>query len=707
MKIIKTLKENKQLAITVTAVLAVLIIFGVLQLIEKVSGKTEAEKQKERGDKYLETYDVDSALRHYKWALENDPAYEEIYIILHDVYLSRQDKIKAREILLDGAENTDSDRIRELLAEADYIVVFQNTDFEATVRRIYNLGNDVIWRSDLDDITIGVYYVSNCDLYDDLLHFRNLEHLTLGYNGDYDISRFGALPKLTFLDLRGGVLDLSETTGFTNLTELTLRYSVIKGKLPENNGSFEKLEILTINYCELDNIHFGSLASLKQLTAEDCGIEDVTMFTGFKNLEYLDLNQNKVADISPLTGLENLASLYFRGNLVSDLSVLKDLKLLHYVQLGNNPFIKIDMNDFAHIGNVAGLPPNLPVDKDDYYVWDWESEAVRDAAREDYHSSGTANYILKSQLEQRTYLNLHALYEDGKVLTLGDVKYMPNLEQISISSNISVDLSPLAELKNLKSVSLAGMADISELLKLPMLEGLYINQYNDDVITDCSVIAELTNLKSLTIYNCSSEISFLSKLTGLESLSVIFSDNNNSVPDISVLSGLTKLQSLTLRFYSSRGFNLNGETEIITGLSDISALSGLNRLNYLDLENNNISDISALSGLNNLIRLNLSLNQIADISPLSEMYDLTYLYIYSNNITDISVLSELYNLREINLSGNQITDVSPLSGFSHGIYINFLGNPITDFSPVRHIVRDRYDNYNYEEWIGREHWYYQ
>ena len=60
-------------------------------------------------------------------------------------------------------------------------------------------------------------------------------------------------------------------------------------------------------------------------------------------------------------------------------------------------------------------------------------------------------------------------------------------------------------------------------------------------------------------------------------------------------------------------------------ISDVSALSGMTNLTYLDIDQNTISSISPLAGLNKLEYLSLNSNLISDISPLANLTNLTEL----------------------------------------------------------------------------------
>ncbi|MYA58508.1 leucine-rich repeat domain-containing protein, partial [Candidatus Poribacteria bacterium] len=133
-------------------------------------------------------------------------------------------------------------------------------------------------------------------------------------------------------------------------------------------------------------------------------------------------------------------------------------------------------------------------------------------------------------------------------------------------------------------------------------------------------------------------------------------------------------------------------------ITDLSPLTGLTQLQYLDLRNNGtIADISPLSGLTGLQKLWLRKNKkIVDISPLSGLTTLTVLYLGDNQITDISPLKNLTNLTELGLSKNRgISDISILKGLTKleilGLnYVNItqegLAAVLPSFSALRSLV---------------------
>ncbi|MFB2923708.1 MULTISPECIES: leucine-rich repeat domain-containing protein [Aerosakkonema] len=176
----------------------------------------------------------------------------------------------------------------------------------------------------------------------------------------------------------------------------------------------------------------------------------------------------------------------------------------------------------------------------------------------------------------------------------------------------------------------------------------------------------------------------------LSNCTVLHHRSDKKITDISILSNLTNLTYLNLdnnQITDVRGlFNLTNLTYLnLAGnqITDISGLSTLTNLTDLCIDNNQITDISGLSTLTNLTYLNLSNNQITDISGLSSLTNLTQLYLDNNQITDISGLSTLTNLTILYLDNNQITDISGLSTLINLTHLGLRNNPVIDLSPLR------------------------
>ena len=146
--------------------------------------------------------------------------------------------------------------------------------------------------------------------------------------------------------------------------------------------------------------------------------------------------------------------------------------------------------------------------------------------------------------------------------------------------------------------------------------------------------------------------------------------NSNEIANLSPLSGMTRLEYLDL------GSNL---------ISDVSALSGLTSLTYLDLYDNFILDVSALSNLTNLTSLDLYNNLVSDISALSSLTRLEKLFLGQNTISDVSALANLTSLETLDLKENSIPDVSALLGLTRLADLNLDSNSISDISALANL----------------------
>ena len=201
-------------------------------------------------------------------------------------------------------------------------------------------------------------------------------------------------------------------------------------------------------------------------------------------------------------------------------------------------------------------------------------------------------------------------------------------------------------------------------------------------ISDLTGLEHAINLQGLYLGGVwetnvnSNEISDLSPLSNLTNLTYL-DLSSNSLSDISALANLTNLTYLDL---SSTDLDLSSNS-----LSDISALANLTNLTRLDLAwNQSLSDISALANLTNLTRLDLAWNQsLSDISALANLTNLTELDLSStHDVSDISALANLTNLTDLDLSNNSRSDISALANLTNLTWLFLYNNSISDLAPL-------------------------
>ncbi len=203
------------------------------------------------------------------------------------------------------------------------------------------------------------------------------------------------------------------------------------------------------------------------------------------------------------------------------------------------------------------------------------------------------------------------------------------------------------------------------------LTELYINSKQ---ISDISPIANLTNLETITFqFGQIQDIGPIANLQNLKNLNL----SVNPVQDYTPIASLTNLESLTLE-------------EMVNGIYSLDFVSGLTNLQHLLLWNSGLKSIEPIRNLDRLSYLRLSSNSIQDVSPISGKHYLENLFLQDNMLTDISALQDLPRLTALSLADNNITDITPLLDFSALTHLELQGNMITDFSGIERLTQLQY-----------------
>ncbi len=124
---------------------------------------------------------------------------------------------------------------------------------------------------------------------------------------------------------------------------------------------------------------------------------------------------------------------------------------------------------------------------------------------------------------------------------------------------------------------------------------------------------------------------------------------------------------------------------------DLKPLSTLNKLEYLDLNQNyTIEDISPIYKLTNLKKLILYSNPIKDISGIGNLINLKYLDLLDLPINNISSLSNLINLETLYVSGvgikTNLNSIEPLKNLTKLTHLDIAGRGITDIKPLENLT---------------------
>ena len=236
--------------------------------------------------------------------------------------------------------------------------------------------------------------------------------------------------------------------------------------------------------------------------------------------------------------------------------------------------------------------------------------------------------------------------ESQRITDFTGIERLVNLEELFLDYQGLTSLSPISSLENLVILNVEGNAitDLSYLAGMVYLEELMLGGNPIDHVDD---LAGLSNLRVLSLFQ--TNLTSLSGFSGMTQLEVLdLTEIDVDVSEFVHLVGLVNLRNLNLSHIE---------------MDDIGFVSGLVALERLVLVGNRyIRDLSPLSGLTDLVFLEVSWNQVDDLAALTPLTSLEELVLTVNEIEDVSSLNSLPNLQHVNLSGNRITDIRSLSG---------------------------------------------
>ena len=160
--------------------------------------------------------------------------------------------------------------------------------------------------------------------------------------------------------------------------------------------------------------------------------------------------------------------------------------------------------------------------------------------------------------------------------------------------------------------------------ELQKIQSLTINLPAEDSRTDLTVLTNCIELSSLRI--------FASFSTHVENGISYLDEHKIEISGMNNLKGMRKLGALYI--INQVDFN-------------ISELSELTQLKWLDISCNEISDISALANLKNLEKLYIDNTEVSDISELCGLTKLTDLNIVGTNVQELSGDFPLENIKNL------------------------------------------------------------
>ena len=336
---------------------------------------------------------------------------------------------------------------------------------------------------------------------------------------------FGSMGSVTIL---GEEYDIA-TTDTLFLSERGITNDILKQIVPQI-AQLTNLMCLDLYRNEISDISpladLKDLANLHNIRLMYNQISDISSFVQLKNLEDLMLIGNQIADISALSELKNLKRIYLNGNeQIADISPLSALNNLENIDIENLPLI----NDFSALCNLSNLR-SLYIGGDDF----------------------TDDYLKQAIPQINEIQGLYYLSVRCDIITdLSPFAELTNIKALDIANSMAADISPISNITNLESLGLVSnhsIEDYSSLTKLTNLKRLYLNDSDSNV--DITPIFQITSLESMDIRADFDPVQ-LENLPNLVDLKCWFYEDSD-VRSFANLSGLKTLDFMgTASYYFS------------------------------------------------------------------------------------------------------------------------------------------------------------
>lgn len=270
------------------------------------------------------------------------------------------------------------------------------------------------------------------------------------------------------------------------------------------------------------------------------------------------------------------------------------------------------------------------------------------------------------------YTNLkYLLFKNMNIIQINT--FPPNITQLYL---VHININTLSTLYYIKKLQILHIIKCNNINDLSIIHSLhYLTEFkfsNSHKIIDFSPLINCNNMKRVEISSNFTSLNVLKNNTNLEFIHIINKNNsdyyNTPILDLTDLSNLTKLKYLQLTKININNINpLSNLIHLevlyiclinINNLNPIKYLTKLKQL-YLDntpllVEYNNIlpfTDISALSNLTKLEFIHLDLIQSNSTIKLNDLNSLTSCHIDTDEF-NFNILSNIYSLTDLSIKAN-------------------------------------------------------
>ena len=385
---------------------------------------------------------------------------------------------------------------------------------------------------------------------------------------------------------------------------------------------------------------------IKRLILTDHDLSDLSPINSFRQLEYLEISDNRLAQPMFINGSSESGSELTKGFDLTLLPKLKEL-ILNNVNVGMDfsglqvldrlETLTLTDTSFANLSFLAGKP-------------------LRHLRLENIVINGEA---VVPRLPSLQTLELKKINVSGlstlqalRELRLWD---LPELTQLSLKS--SQQLSMLI-LYNLGVQSIEGLQGLRELQQASII--------SNAKLTTIAVLQDLPKLQRIEIMN--NALPTLRIEQGLGELQEMLL-SNNQLGSLTMQGTLGKLEVIDVR---------NNQLRDLPAFSASTPMLQSLNLSFNPIDSNQLNQLAGLQELNRLALENAEGQGLKSLAGLSDLPGLLELNLKGNSLTSLDELLNLSQLEVILASDNYITDISKLSGLTELQYLELINNPIKE-----------------------------
>lgn len=342
----------------------VVLAAGISAGVFFLKGGKEPEKLMEKAHSYMAEGEYDKAISVFEQIIEANELLPEAYLGMADSLVASDDREGALRRLSMGYQETEDARLSQRMEELNQQredgedgeapaaprqpIEWSDAAFERMVRLALEMPEGPIHEADLAGVTslkiLGSEYASiKGDLHaingvdgytiggetftergsitslDDVVYFKNLTRLTVGYNQVRDLSALGAMSLSTISLYANDITDISPLGEVDSLRFLYLYNNHITdiSPLARQTG----LISLSLQHNQISDLApLAGLSQLQELYISDNLVESLAPLSNLNHLAFLDARRNNISDLRPVAGLASLTDASFAGNPVADYS---------------------------------------------------------------------------------------------------------------------------------------------------------------------------------------------------------------------------------------------------------------------------------------------------------------------------------------------------------------------------------------------------